>query len=72
MWSGHLSAHLLNNTDIKISSTQTNFREKRQSRIIAILGLAFSVGKKQTLSSKDSDIVLLQLQDLEERRGSFG
>lgn len=72
MWSGHLNAHLLNNTNIKISSTQMYFREKRQSRITEILGLGSSVGKKQTLSSKDSDVVLLQLQDLEERRGSFG
>lgn len=72
MWSGHLNAHLLNNTNIKISSTQMYFREKRQSRITEILGLGFSVGKKQTLSSTDSDVVLLQLQDLEERRGSFG
>lgn len=72
MWSGHLNAHLLNNTNIKISSTQMYFREKRQSRITETLGLGFSVGKKQTLSSKDSDVVLLQLQDLEERRGSFG
>lgn len=72
MWPGHLNVCLLNNTNIKISSTQTYFREKRQSRITEILGLGFSVGKRQTLSSKDSDVVLLQLQDLEERRGSCG